>query len=170
VLRLAVPYTGLILTARENAQVRRECMSFGVSQIDAGSRIELGGYTEAGDAQVMEREQFQLGDIRSLDEVMRELMTDGYVPSFCTSCYRVGRTGEHFMEFSVPGFIKEYCTPNALLTLEEYLVDYATPETRQVGERLIAEEIARLPEGDTKDMVVKRLQGIRERGEHDLYF
>jgi len=102
--------------------------------------------------------------------VMRELMTDGYVPSFCTSCYRVGRTGEHFMEFSVPGFIKEYCTPNALLTLEEYLVDYATPETRQVGERLIAEEIAGLPEGDTKDMVVKRLQGIRERGEHDLYF
>ena len=104
ILRLAVPYTGLILTARENPQVRRECMSFGVSQIDAGSRIELGGYTEAGDAQVMEREQFQLGDIRSLDEVMRELMTDGYVPSFCTSCYRVGRTGEHFMEFSIPRF------------------------------------------------------------------
>jgi 2-iminoacetate synthase len=170
VLRLAVPYTGLILTARENARIRRECMSFGVSQIDAGSRIELGGYTEAGDAQVMEREQFQLGDIRSLDEVMRELMTDGYVPSFCTSCYRVGRTGEHFMEFSIPGFIKEFCTPNALMTLEEYLSDYATPETREVGEKLIAEELAKLPDGDTKDMVVKRLQSIRESGEHDLYF
>lgn len=170
ILRLAVPYTGLILTARENAQVRRECMSFGVSQIDAGSRIELGGYTEAGDAQVMEREQFQLGDIRSLDEVMRELMTDGYVPSFCTSCYRVGRTGEHFMEFSIPGFIKEFCTPNALLTLEEYLADYASPETKAVGERLIAEELAKLPDGDTKDMVLKRLRSIKESGEHDLYF
>lgn len=170
ILRLAVPYTGLILTARENADVRRECMSFGVSQIDAGSRIELGGYTEAGDAQVMEREQFQLGDVRSLDEVMRELMNDGYVPSFCTSCYRVGRTGEHFMEFSIPGFIKEFCTPNALMTLEEYLVDYATPETRQVGERLIAEEIAKLPEGDTKEMVVKRLEEIKAEGKHDLYF
>jgi len=170
ILRLAVPYTGLILTARENAQVRRECMSFGVSQIDAGSRIELGGYTEAGDAQVMEREQFQLGDVRSLDEVMRELMADGYVPSFCTSCYRVGRTGEHFMEFSIPGFIKEFCTPNALLTLEEYLADYASPETREVGERLIVEELVKLPEGDIKDMVVKRLDEIRAGGKRDLYF
>lgn len=119
ILRLAVPYTGLILTAREKPELRRELLSFGVSQIDAGSRIELGGYTEAGDAQVMEREQFSLGDIRSLDEVMRELMADGYVPSFCTSCYRSGRTGEHFMEFSIPGFIKRFCTPNALLTLED---------------------------------------------------
>lgn len=170
ILRLAVPYTGLILTARENPQVRRECMSFGVSQIDAGSRIELGGYTEAGDAQVMEREQFQLGDVRSLDEVMRELMTDGYVPSFCTSCYRVGRTGEHFMEFSIPGFIKEFCTPNALLTLEEYLVDYATPETLQVGEKLIEEELAKMDDGDMKDNVVKRLQEIKEDKNRDLYF
>jgi len=170
ILRLAVPYTGLILTARENAQVRRECMSFGVSQIDAGSRIELGGYTEAGDAQVMEREQFQLGDVRSLDEVMRELMNDGYVPSFCTSCYRVGRTGEHFMEFSIPGFIKEFCTPNALMTLEEYLMDYASDETREVGERLIADEVAKLPDGDTKQMVVKRLEEIKAEGKHDLYF
>lgn len=170
ILRLAVPYTGLILTARESAQVRRECMAFGVSQIDAGSRIELGGYTEAGDAQVMEREQFSLGDVRSLDQVMRELMQDGYVPSFCTSCYRVGRTGEHFMEFSIPGFIKEFCTPNALLTLQEYLGDYASPETRAVGERLIAEELAKLPEGDTKQLLTKRLRSITEQGEHDLYF
>jgi len=170
ILRLAVPYTGLILTARENPQVRRECMSFGVSQIDAGSRIELGGYTEAGDAQVMEREQFQLGDVRSLDEVMRELMNDGYVPSFCTSCYRVGRTGEHFMEFSIPGFIKEFCTPNALLTLEEYLVDYATPETLKVGEKLIEEELGKMDDGDMKDNVVKRLQEIKEDKNRDLYF
>ncbi|MBP1751998.1 MAG: iron-only hydrogenase maturation protein HydG [Geobacteraceae bacterium] len=170
ILRLAVPYTGLILTARENPQVRRECMSFGVSQIDAGSRIELGGYTEAGDAQVMEREQFSLGDIRSLDEVMRELMTDGYVPSFCTSCYRVGRTGEHFMEFSIPGFIKEFCTPNALLTLEEYLVDYAAPETRAVGEKLIEEELARIEDGSMKSDLAKRLKEIRDNQNRDLYF
>jgi len=170
ILRLAVPYTGLILTARENPEVRRACMSFGVSQIDAGSRIEIGGYTEAGDAQVMEREQFQLGDIRSLDEVMRELMNDGYLPSFCTSCYRLGRTGEHFMEFSIPGFIKEFCTPNALLTMEEYLVDYASPETRAAGDRLIAEELAKMAEGEMKDKVVKRLELIRAGEARDQYF
>ena len=135
ILRLAVPYTGLILTAREPAALRREVLAFGVSQIDAGSRIELGGYTEVGDAQVMEREQFQLGDIRSLDEVMKELMVDGYVPSFCTACYRLGRTGEHFMEFAIPGFIQNLCTPNALTTLTEYLVDYAGEETRAAGLR-----------------------------------
>ena len=108
-------------------------MAFGVSQIDAGSRIELGGYTEAGDAQVMEREQFELGDIRSLDEVMRELLADGYIPSFCTACYRLGRTGEHFMEFAIPGFIQNFCTPNALSTLMEYLVDYASPRPVRPG-------------------------------------
>lgn len=170
ILRLAVPYTGLILTARENPEVRRACMSFGVSQIDAGSRIELGGYTEAGDAQIMEREQFQLGDIRSLDEVMRELMSDGYLPSFCTSCYRVGRTGEHFMEFSIPGFIKEFCTPNALLTLEEYLVDYSSPETRAAGDKIIAEELAKMADGEMKDDIVKRLKLISEGKDRDQYF
>jgi len=170
ILRLAVPYTGLILTARESGELRRACMSFGVSQIDAGSRIELGGYTEAGDAQVMEREQFKLGDVRSLDEVMGELMNDGYVPSFCTSCYRIGRTGEHFMEFSIPGFIKEFCTPNALMTLEEYLMDYGTPETKAIGEKLIAEELAKLPEGDIKQTVLARLQEIREGKNRDQYF
>ena len=170
ILRLAVPYTGLILTARENPAVRRDCMSFGVSQIDAGSRIELGGYTEGGDAQVMEREQFQLGDIRSLDEVMGELISDGYLPSFCTSCYRVGRTGEHFMEFSIPGFIKEFCTPNALLTLTEYLVDYASPQTRTAGERMIAQELSRMADGDMKAMVTRRLQLIGDGQGGDHYF
>ncbi len=170
ILRLAVPYTGLILTARENPAVRRDCMSFGVSQIDAGSRIELGGYTEGGDAQVMEREQFQLGDIRSLDEVMGELISDGYLPSFCTSCYRVGRTGEHFMEFSIPGFIKEFCTPNALLTLTEYLVDYASPQTRTAGERMIAQELSRMADGDMKETVARRLQLIRDGQGRDQYF
>ena len=135
ILRLSVPYTGMILTAREPANVRQELLGFGVSQIDAGSRIELGGYTEAGDAQqqVCEREQFELGDVRSLDEVVGQLLTDGYIPSFCTACYRLGRTGEQFMEFAIPGFIERLCTPNALTTLQEYLVDYASPATRALG-------------------------------------
>ncbi len=170
ILRLAVPYAGLILTARETPEVRRDLMAFGVSQIDAGSRIELGGYTEAGDAQVMDREQFCLGDIRPLDEVMIELMKDGYLPSFCTSCYRSGRTGEHFMEFSIPGFIKEFCTPNALLTLQEYMVDYASPETRKVGEGLVAKELGRLEDGDFKNAICARLSDIREKRNRDSYF
>ncbi len=170
VLRLSVPYTGLICTAREPAAVRREVMAFGVSQIDAGSRIELGGYTEAGDAQVMEREQFELGDVRSLDEVMRELIVDGYIPSFCTACYRLGRTGEQFMEFAIPGFIQDFCTPNALSTLTEYLVDYASRETYEAGMKLIEEEIAKLPPDRRKQDLIDRLRRIRETDERDLYF
>ena len=170
ILRLSVPYTGLILTAREPAELRREVMGFGVSQIDAGTRIELGGYTEAGDAQVMQREQFELGDVRSLDEVMRELMTDGYVPSFCTACYRLGRTGEYFMEFAIPGFIQNMCTPNALTTLMEYLMDYATPETRTAGESIIRQELDKLPEGTRKDELVNRLGQIQQSEARDLYF
>ncbi len=170
ILRLAVPYTGLILTAREPPALRREVMAFGVSQIDAGSRIEIGGYSEAGDAQVMEREQFQLGDIRSLDEVMRELVEDSYVPSFCTACYRVGRTGEHFMEFAIPGFIKRFCTPNALLTLQEYLTDYASPETRNAGDALIREELGRLEDSDAKTRLIARLERIQRSDARDLYF
>ena len=169
VLRLAVPYTGLILTAREEADLRRRAMSFGVSQIDAGTRIELGGYTEAGDAQCMEREQFEIGDVRSLDVVMRELVADGYVPSFCTACYRLGRTGEHFMEFAVPGFIKRFCTPNALTTLLEYLIDYGTPETRAAGEQRIAEELAQIPDGPAKTELIERLRRIRSSEARDLY-
>ncbi len=168
-LRLAVPYTGLILTAREPAALRREVLAFGVSQIDAGSRIELGGYTEVGDAQVLEREQFELGDIRSLDEVMRQLLVDGYLPSFCTACYRLGRTGEHFMEFAIPGFIQNFCTPNALTTLMEYLVDYASPETGEAGRRLIHEELHKLPDGQRKDQLLDRLRRIEETDERDLY-
>ena len=170
VLRLAVPYTGLILTAREKPALRREAMALGVSQIDAGSRIEIGGYTEAGDAQCMEREQFSLGDIRSLDEVMRELMLDGHVPSFCTACYRIGRTGEHFMEFAIPGFIKRYCTPNALSTLTEYLVDYASPETRAAGMALVEREVDKIDDGPLKTKLAERLRRIQESDDRDLYF
>ena len=170
IIRLSVPYTGMILTAREEPELRRQVMAFGVSQIDAGSRIEIGGYTEVGDAQVMEREQFNLGDIRSLDTVMRELMTDGYIPSFCTACYRLGRTGEHFMEFAIPGFIQNYCTPNALSTLTEYLVDYASPETKAVGSTLVGRELERLPESSVKRELIKRLKRIRTTDDRDLYF
>ncbi len=170
ILRLAVPYTGLILTARENPAVRRELMSFGVSQIDAGSRIEIGGYTEAGDAQVLDEEQFELGDIRSLDEVMRDLLADGYIPSFCTSCYRLGRTGEHFMEFAIPGFIKRFCSPNAMTTLMEYLVDYASPETQAVGRQLIDRELAEMEDSEMKQQLVERLDKIQTTDQRDLYF
>jgi 2-iminoacetate synthase len=170
ILRLSVPYTGMILTAREDAALRRQALSFGVSQIDAGTRIELGGYTEAGDTQCMEREQFTIGDVRSLDEVMRELVVDGHVPSFCTACYRLGRTGEHFMEFAIPGFIKRFCTPNALTTLLEYLVDYGSEETRAAGERIIAEELAKLPDDALKRELVSRLDRIRTTEDRDLFF
>jgi 2-iminoacetate synthase len=169
-LRLAVPYTGLILTARENASLRRELMAFGVSQIDAGSRIEIGGYTEKAETQVADREQFELGDTRSLDAVMGELVQDGYLPSFCTACYRLGRTGEHFMEFAIPGFIKRYCTPNALTTLTEYLVDYASPETRRAGEELVKIELDKLEQNPLKAEIEKRLDRIRQTEDRDLYF
>jgi len=169
-LRLAVPYTGLILTAREPPALRREVMAFGVSQIDAGSRIELGGYTEAGDTQSMEREQFELGDIRPLDVVLRELASDGYIPSFCTACYRLGRTGEHFMEFAIPGFIQNMCTPNALTTLMEYVVDYASHQTYDTCLRLIEQELAKIPEGPRKHDLSDRLRRIQETDERDLYF
>lgn len=170
ILRLSVPYTGMILTARENPDVRRTVMEFGVSQIDAGSRIELGGYTEAGDAQVMEQEQFTLGDTRSLDEIIRELMKTGYVPSFCTACYRLGRTGEQFMEFAVPGWIQDYCTPNALSTLLEYLVDYATPETKEIGLQLLSSEVEKIDNQTVKDQLKEFLQRIQNSDDRDLYF
>jgi 2-iminoacetate synthase len=170
ILRLSVPYTGMVLTAREPPQVRRETLALGVSQIDAGSRIELGGYTELGDTQVIEREQFELGDIRPLDVVLRELLVDGYIPSFCTACYRLGRTGEQFMEFAIPGFIQNLCTPNALTTLLEYLMDYASPETKAFGQSVIERELAKLPESDRKRQLLDRLDGIRLRDQRDLPF
>ncbi|MFA6567669.1 MAG: [FeFe] hydrogenase H-cluster radical SAM maturase HydG [Victivallales bacterium] len=169
ILRLSVPYTGMILTARETAEVRSEVMAFGVSQIDAGTRIELAGYTKKGD-QELNKEQFQIGDVRPMEEILRDLMANGYVPSFCTSCYRSGRTGQIFMEYAIPGFIEKFCTPNALLTLEEYLLDYACPETRKTGEKLIAAELSKISEGSQKKKLVERLNNIKNAGERDLYF
>jgi 2-iminoacetate synthase len=170
-LRLAVPYTGLILTAREPASLRREAIAMGVSQIDAGSRIDLGGYSErAGETQPLDSEQFELGDVRPLDLVMRELIAAGEIPSFCTSCYRLGRTGEHFMEFAIPGFIQRFCTPNALTTLMEYLADYASIETRDAGEKLIERELAKMADSPTKRELVDRLNRIKTTDARDLYF
>ena len=170
VLRLAVPYTGLILTARETADLRKSAMEFGVSQIDAGSCIELGGYTEQTCGQRMEREQFTLGDTRPLDTVIRELTEQGHVPSFCTACYRLGRTGEHFMEFAIPGFIKRFCTPNALTTFMEYLVDYGSPETKAAGMAQIEVELDKLEDSPMKKQLVERLARIKETGERDMVF
>jgi 2-iminoacetate synthase len=170
ILRLSAPYTGLICTAREPPALRREILSFGVSQIDAGSRVEIGGYTEVGDSQVMELEQFQLGDIRPLDEVVRELLVDGYIPSFCTACYRLGRTGEQFMEYAIPGFIQNFCTPTAMSTLMEYLVDYASPETRKAGQAAILREIEKLSDGERKQQLLGRLRRIADTEDRDLFF
>ena len=169
-LRLAVPYTGLILTAREPAALRRDVLAFGVSQIDAGTRIELGGYTEGTDAPMPQRGQFQIADLRSLDEVMRELLEDNYIPSFCTACYRLGRTGEHFMEYAIPGFIQHFCTPNALTTLQEYVQDYASKETQVAAERLIAAELDNISDNDLRRKTEDRLRQIKEGSGRDLYF
>lgn len=172
ILRLAVPYTGMILTARENAEVRNEVMRFGVSQIDGGTVIELGGYAKAkllNREQDLNREQFKINDDRSLNQIISDLLDQGYLPSFCTACYRKGRTGEHFMEFSVPGFIKRYCSPNAILTLTEYLIDYATPDVQEKGWKAIEKEIADL-EGHVKvDELKNRIDRIK-KGERDIYF
>jgi 2-iminoacetate synthase len=172
VLRLAVPYTGMILTARETPEMRREGLQLGVSQIDAGSRIELGSYQECreGECQELNREQFELHDTRPLDAVVGELIRDGYIPSWCTSCYRLGRTGEHFMEFSIPGFIKRYCTPNALTTLAEYLTDYASEQTKRDGFALIEKEASQIPDEKKRNTVRERVEKIRTSDERDLCF
>jgi 2-iminoacetate synthase len=173
ILRLAVPYTGLILTARENAAVRTEVMRFGVSQIDGGTKLEIGSYSDSvNEQQDLNREQFHVNDSRSLNEIIDELLVDGYLPSFCTACYRLGRTGEHFMEFSVPGFIKRYCSPNALLTLSEYLEDYAPQPTKEKGYVEIEKNLQELESAHEKVNVPeirKRIDRIKA-GERDLYF
>jgi 2-iminoacetate synthase len=169
ILRLAVPYTGLILTAREAPDVRREVMKYGVSQIDGGTKLELGSYSDSqNEVQNLNREQFKISDPRSLAEVIDELLTDDYLPSFCTSCYRMGRTGEHFMEFSVPGFIKRFCTPNAILTLSEYICDYANEDVAEKGWKVIEKNIQKLEPG-VMQKTREKIEKIRN-GERDLYF
>ena len=170
ILRLAVPYTGMILTARENAMVRKEVMKFGVSQIDGGTKLEMGSYSASiNEEQDLNKEQFKINDSRSLNEIIDELLDDEYLPSFCTACYRKGRTGEHFMEFSVPGFIKRFCTPNAILTLAEYLEDYASPATAEKGWKVIEKNLAESDPRQNIREIRRRIQCIRE-GQRDLYF
>ncbi len=170
ILRLAVPYTGLILTARENAALRKEVMRFGVSQIDGGTKLELGSYSKKEEEeQDLNKEQFRINDSRSLNDIIEELLNEEYLPSFCTACYRLGRTGEHFMEFSVPGFIKRFCTPNAILTLAEYLVDYAPEQTAKRGWEMIDKNIGMLEGQHNVQELKNRIEKIKE-GKRDLYF
>lgn len=167
ILRLAVPYTGMILTAREPAALRNELIQYGVSQIDGGTKIELGSYVSQQKNLDLNRSQFHINDDRSLNEIIEELLQQGMLPSFCTACYRLGRTGEHFMEFSVPGFIKRFCTPNAILTLAEYLEDYAPEATAQKGWKVIEKNMDELNEkmqNEVRDKIARIKQG-----ERDLY-
>ncbi|MCL2412630.1 MAG: [FeFe] hydrogenase H-cluster radical SAM maturase HydG [Bacteroidales bacterium] len=175
ILRLAVPYTGLILTAREPEAIRDEALKYGVSQIDGGTKLELGAYSDTkNETQNLNREQFQINDNRSLGEIMDELIEKKYLPSFCTACYRKGRTGEHFMAFSTLGFIKIFCTPNAILTLAEYLEDYAGEATAKKGWALIEHEIENINLStssgiEIKKQILEKLEQIK-CGKRDLQF
>ncbi len=171
ILRLAVPYTGMILTARENPKVRDEVIKYGISQIDGGTKLEIGAYAKKSlnEEQDLNAEQFEIEDSRSLEEIIDELTNVGFIPSFCTSCYRKGRTGEHFMEFSVPGFIKKFCTPNAILTYAEYLCDYASPELQTKGWAKIDEELKALEvDGYNTQNLISRIERVK-KGERDLH-
>jgi 2-iminoacetate synthase len=163
----------MILTARENPQLRHEVIQFGVSQIDGGTKLELGAYADSiNEKQDLNKEQFQINDNRSLNEIIDELFENDYLPSFCTACYRRGRTGEHFMEFSVPGFIKRFCSPNAMLTLAEYLEDYAPEDTRKRGWEVIEKNLKDLeqsPESRNSEDLKQRLDRVLA-GERDLYY
>jgi len=168
ILRLAVPYTGMILTAREPEKLRDEIIQYGISQIDGGTKIEIGSYVEKDKNHNLNKGQFKINDDRSLNEVIDELLNQEMIPSFCTSCYRLGRTGEHFMEFSVPGFIKQFCTPNAILTLAEYLTDYAPADTARKGWEVIEKNLGSLSETRQKQ-IREKIEKIKQ-GERDLYF
>lgn len=166
VLRLSVPYTGMILTARESAEVRQQVIPLGITQIDAGSNITIGGYQL--DNPDYQRQQFILGDNRSLDQAIGDLASMGYITSFCTAGYRCGRTGLNFMDLAKQGKVHNLCMPNAILTFKEYLLDYASPATRANGEKLIASELAALPNPRIKEIVTNYLNRI-EAGERDLF-
>jgi 2-iminoacetate synthase len=163
ILRLAVPYTGIILSTRENQQIRKESFNLGISQISAGSKTNPGGYSKLDTM-----EQFSLGDHRSLDEVVKDICSNGYLPSFCTGCYRLGRTGLDFMEYAKPGEIKNKCLPNAITSFQEYLEDYASAETKNIGEKLIEKSLKDISNQKTQDFIKKSLQEIK-KGERDIY-
>ena len=166
-IRVAVPYTGMIISTRENQKVREKVLHLGVSQISGGSRTSVGGYTEAD--RPHDTEQFDVSDNRTLDEVVRWLMEMGYIPSFCTACYREGRTGDRFMSLCKSGQIQNCCHPNALMTLKEYLMDYAAPETKAIGEKLIQAELENIPKEKVKEICKDHLEKI-EQGIRDFRF
>ena len=167
VLRVAVPYTGMIISTRESARMREQLLHCGVSQISGGSRTSVGGYTT--EARQDETAQFDVADTRPLDDVVRWLLEQDHIPSFCTACYREGRTGDRFMALCKSGKISLCCTPNALMTLKEYLMDYASPATRAAGERLITASLGDIPEGRVREKTIERLARI-EAGERDFRF
>ena len=166
-IRIAVPYTGMIISTRESPKVREEIIRLGVSQISGGSRTSVGGYCE--EERPHDTEQFDVSDNRTLDEVVNWLMTAGYIPSFCTACYREGRTGDRFMSLCKSGQIQNCCHPNALMTLKEFLMDYASEDTRKKGEALIEKEIDNIGSEKVKQIVRERLVKI-ENGERDFRF
>jgi [FeFe] hydrogenase H-cluster radical SAM maturase HydG len=166
VLRLAVPYTGMIMSTREGQKMRTELLKLGISQLSAASSVEVGSYQVESDGSAG---QFSLFDHRSLDMVVRSLIRDGYVPSWCTACYRLGRTGEAFMKWAKTGEIHNMCHPNALQTFVEYLIDYASPETRTEGWALVDKELERITDIATRNQTHDRIERIKD-GERDLYF
>jgi len=167
IIRLAVPYTGMILSTRETAETRQEVFELGISQISAGSRTNPGGYQEDSD-EGFRAAQFNLGDTRTLDEVIHDITLKDHIPSFCTACYRLGRTGADFMDLAKPGLIQKYCRTNAIMTFKEYLEDYASLQTKESGEDLISQLINERGKAGTKDLLKSRLKRI-ENGERDIY-
>lgn len=169
IIRLAVPYTGMILSTREKAGFRDEIVELGISQLSAGSCTGVGGYhkdieTETGETVG----QFQVEDHRTTDEVLKSVCESGYIPSFCTACYRRGRTGDNFMPLAKSGEIQNLCQPNAILTFKEFLLDYATDETRKIGEETIKKHVKEIPNTKIRNETIKRLKRLEE-GERDLY-
>ena len=166
-IRISVPYTGMIVSTRESQAVRERAIQLGVSQISGASRTSVGGYTE--DIRPTDTEQFDVSDQRTLDEVVRWLMENGHIPSFCTACYREGRTGDRFMKLLKSGQIHNCCHPNALLTLKEFLLDYASPETRALGEKMIEQELLNIPNPKARETAQKYLAEIAQ-GNRDFRF
>ena len=167
-IRLAVPYTGMIVSTRETEEVRSKLLRVGISQVSGASRTSVGGYSEA--ERPHDTEQFDVSDQRTLDEVVRWLMENGHIPSFCTACYREGRTGDRFMLLCKSGQILNCCHPNALMTLTEYLEDYASPATKEVGYRLIEKELEKIPNPKVKEIATQNIADIKNSNRRDFRF
>ena len=167
-IRLAVPYTGMIISTRESQEVRQKLLTLGISQVSGGSRTSVGGYTE--EERPHDTEQFDVSDQRTLDEVVKWLMENDHIPSFCTACYREGRTGDRFMALCKSGQILNCCHPNALMTLAEYLEDYASPATKELGYEVIARELGRIPRENVREIAEKNIEDIRNSNRRDFRF